>query len=77
MKAIRTNLIITGHAERVYDLDPSAAELWAVAGPDGVDPATIDPDNLPPGFRWLSNADWEGVCSLAAQADFPSDEDGA
>jgi hypothetical protein len=42
----------------VYDLDPQASELWAVAGPAGVDPRTIDPDALPAGFRWVDDAEW-------------------
>ena len=52
MDALRTALV-THDGLRVYDLDPAAAELWAVAGPDGYDPATIDPDALPKGFRWI------------------------
>jgi hypothetical protein len=42
-----------------YDLDPHASDLWVVAGPHGHDPATIDPDNLPDGFRWVSEDEWE------------------
>ena len=57
MKAQRTNLK-TADGFTVYDLDPQAAELWAVAGPDGLDPATIDPDNLPDGCRWVDEAEW-------------------
>lgn len=43
----------------VYDLDPQASQLWAVAGPDGIDPSTIDPDSLPDGFRWVQREEWE------------------
>jgi hypothetical protein len=43
----------------VYDLDPQASELGAVAGPDGIDPSTIDPDDLPAGFRWVEGEEWE------------------
>lgn len=43
---------------RIYDLDPQAGELWAVAGPDGVDPQAIDADALPEGFRWVSDDEW-------------------
>lgn len=42
----------------VYDLAPQAAELWAVAGPDGF-AGEIDPDNLPEGFRWVDGWEWE------------------
>ena len=45
----------------VYDLDPQASELWAVAGPDGIEPRTIDPDNLPEGFRWVESEEWESL----------------
>jgi hypothetical protein len=50
----------------VYDLDPQAGELWAVAGPNGFDPKAIDPDNLPDGFRWVEDEEWEAI-----QADAP------
>ena len=42
----------------VYDLDSQAAELWAVAGPDGF-VGEIDPDDLPDGFRWVDGWEWE------------------
>ena len=53
----RTELV-THDGLRVYDLVPLAVDLWAVAGPDGVDPATIDPDALPDGCRWLDDDEW-------------------
>lgn len=43
---------------RVYDLAPQAAENWIVAGPDGVDPETIDAECLPAGFRWVHDVEW-------------------
>jgi len=43
---------------RVYDLSPLTSELWTVAGPDGVDSTTIDPDALPSGFRWIDDQEW-------------------
>jgi len=46
----------------VYDLGPAGDNL-AVAGPDGVDPRTIDPKNLPEGFRWLDDSEWEELRS--------------
>jgi hypothetical protein len=45
----------TGDLLRAYDLAPQASELLVVVGPDDVNPDTIDPDNLPAGFRWISN----------------------
>lgn len=45
----------------VYDLDPQASELWAVAGPAGFSKGDIDPDNLPEGFRWVTAEEWEGL----------------
>jgi hypothetical protein len=43
----------------VYDLDPQASELWAVAGPEGYRISDIDPENLPDGFRWVSENEWQ------------------
>ncbi len=59
-KAIATSKI-TADGLTVYDLDPQAAELWAVAGPAGVDPTTIDPEDLPDGFRWVEGDEWAGA----------------
>ncbi len=42
----------------VYDIDPLSSELWAVAGPAGIDPESIDPDELPQGCRWVDDAEW-------------------
>jgi hypothetical protein len=50
---------VTAHGEAVYDLDPQASELWVVAGPAGIDPASIDPDDLPDGCRWVNGDEWE------------------
>lgn len=58
MKARMTNMR-TATGLRIYDLDPLASDLWAVAGLDGFDPAMIDPDDLPPGFRWITEHEWE------------------
>ena len=41
-----------------YDLDPMAADLWVVEGPEGYDINAIDPDHLPEGFRWIEDAEW-------------------
>lgn len=57
MQATKTNMT-TKDGLTVYDLDPQASELWAVAGPAGVDPKTIDPDGLPDGFRWVTDEEW-------------------
>ena len=43
----------------VYDLDPQASELWVVAGPEGYQISDIDPENLPDGFRWVSENEWQ------------------
>ena len=52
---------------RVYDLDPQASELWACIGPEGADPRTLDPDNLPEGFRLITPSEWEAVESGEAE----------
>lgn len=57
-KARKTDLKTTD-GDVIYDLDPDSAELWAVAGPDGHDARKIDPDDLPPGFRWVSESEYE------------------
>lgn len=49
----------TEFGEFVYDLDPQAGDLWAVAGRREYDPVTIDPDDLPVGFRWIQDEEWE------------------
>lgn len=52
------NTMKTKDGLQVYDLDPQAAELWVVAGPAGWNVQDIDPDNLPEGFRWVSDEEW-------------------
>ena len=59
-RAVATNRK-TAAGETIYDLDPLAGDLWAVAGPAGVDPTTIDPDCLPEGFRWIDEGEWEAA----------------
>ena len=49
----------------IYDLAPSASELWVVAGPDGFD-GEIDPDDLPEGFRWVTGEEWEALVDMVA-----------
>ena len=44
----------------VYDIDPLASDLWVVAGPDG-HTGPIDPDDLPEGFRWVTNEEWASM----------------
>lgn len=51
----------------VYDMDPQASELWAVAGPDGIDPVMIDHECLPDGFRWVTADEWESLEDDAVQ----------
>ena len=67
MSAKATDLV-TRDGLRVYDLDPLAGDLWAVAGPDGYDPSAIDPDALPEGFRWLDGDEWSGLVNPPARA---------
>lgn len=60
MSAIKTGLM-TADGLFVYDLDPQASELWTVAGPDGVDPTSIDIDDLPAGFRFVTEYEWQSL----------------
>jgi hypothetical protein len=55
--AVTTGLV-TRDGARIYDLDPLASTLWAIAGPDGLDPKTVNIDDLPAGCRWIENAEW-------------------
>jgi hypothetical protein len=52
---------------RVYDLDPQAGDLWAVAGPDGHDPREIDVDDLPQGWRWVDEDEWSSLVCTEGQ----------
>lgn len=70
MKAQKTDLR-TADGLVVYDLDPQASELWTVAGPDNVDPATIDIDDLPAGFRVVTEYEWESLQDDDEQDDEP------
>ncbi len=60
MNARETDLL-TAEGLTIYDLDSEASELWAVAGPRGVTPASIDPDALPSGFHWVTQDEWENA----------------
>ena len=70
MTAIQTSMK-TADGLAIYDLDPQAGELWAVAGPAGVDPRSIDPDSLPEGFRWVEDEEWGFIgCGLRFVVEF-------
>ncbi len=56
-----TTRYTTSDGLAVYDLAPQAGDLYAVAGPAGIDPRTIDQDSLPAGFRWVEPAEWEAL----------------
>jgi hypothetical protein len=60
----------TNDGLRLYDLDPSASDLWVVAGPDTDE--KIDPDDLPTGFRWVTGEEWESLQSKVRD-DFRTD----
>lgn len=64
--AIRTTLT-TLDGLRIYDLEPEGGALLACAGPDGYAPAAIDPEDLPAGFRWLEDDEWEDACAREAR----------
>jgi hypothetical protein len=61
--AVATNRTTTDGLT-IYDLDPLSAELWAIAGPAGHDPKTIDTDDLPEGFRWVESDECEELEKL-------------
>jgi hypothetical protein len=67
----RKTSLITDDGLSVYDLDVNASELCVVAGPHGCDVMSIDPDDLPSGFRWIENEEWERLNEQ--YADFLSD----
>lgn len=56
MKARETDLR-TRDGLAIYDLCPQGGELWAVAGPSGIDPEMIDHESLPDGFRFVTGED--------------------
>lgn len=49
----------------IYDLFPRAEKLFAVAGPYEVDPHSIDPNDLPDGFRWIDHSEWDWAGSAS------------
>lgn len=61
MNGYETDLV-TRDGLAVYDLDPLAGELWAVAGPAGWEVREIDVDCLPNGFRWVEEEEWQALC---------------
>ena len=65
MKTATTTNMTTADGLTVYDLDPQASELWAVAGPANWDPSRINPDALPASFRWVEEDEWERLHSRA------------
>ena len=52
---------VTADGLAVYDLSERAPELWVVAGPAGADPDSIDPGDIPDGWRWVSDEEWESL----------------
>jgi hypothetical protein len=58
----------------VYDLDPLAAELWVIAGPDDLDEVAIDTDDIPEGCRWVDSNEWAAIQSLARHHYVPHHE---
>lgn len=61
---LATNLT-TADGLRIYDLEPQAAELTAIAGPEGLDCSAIDMDALPAGCRWVTDEEWSAACERA------------
>ena len=64
MPAVRTRLLTQDNL-RVYDLNPQATEVIAVAGPDGHDPDKLDIEQLPAGFRRIDVEEWEELHNIA------------
>ena len=56
-----TDMCLPGTNLTIYDLEPRAASLVAVASDSLLDPRRIDPDNLPAGCRWVSDEEWEAA----------------
>jgi hypothetical protein len=64
----KETIVNTRDGLKIYDLEPLASELWIVAGPPGHKIAEINPDDLPPGFRWVEEDEWADL-----QEDAPID----
>jgi hypothetical protein len=60
-----TTTLTTQTGERIYDLCPLAGDLWAIAGPDGLDPRTVNTDDIPDGYRWLDEEEWSQATKKA------------
>ena len=50
--------LVTKDGLWLYDLEPLAGSLMVVAGSPNFT-GTINPDNLPNGFRWVEDEEWE------------------
>ena len=75
MNATKTNLRTTDGL-CVYDLEPHAAALYAVAGPDGHDARTLaESDSLPDGFRWVSDEEWSALVASTTDYRFATDSE--
>ena len=57
-----TDLRIPGTELHIYDLDPQAPMLVAVASERLLDPRQLDTEHLPDDVRWVTDAEWEAAC---------------
>ena len=64
MPAVKTTLLTQDNLS-VYDLDPQAPEIIAVAGPDGFNPDQIDVHSLPEGFRKIGKDEWQKLHDIS------------
>ena len=60
----------TADGLRIYDLSPLTMDIFAVAGPDWKDPRSIDCEDLPEGFRWITNEEWEKAIQTEVPDEF-------
>lgn len=63
----------TADGLRIYDLEPLTLDIFAVAGPDWKDPRSIDGEDLPEGFRWITNDEWEKAIKTEVPDEFVID----
>ncbi len=63
-----TDLRIPGTDLTIYDLEPQAPMLMAVASERLLDPRELHVEDLPDDVRWVTNAEWKAACECRRAA---------